>query len=345
MTMTTLRQLALLLQAEIHGSGDVEIETLKSLEDAGQSSLSLFAASAFENKFKTTQSAAVLVEQKLLQRATTLRPDITLLSVENAHKKFLSLYQLFFPDKELTKGIHQSALVASTAFIHESASVSAYVVVGERSYLGANVTIHAGCVVGDDCHIGEETTIFPNAVLYDGCIIGSNCIIHSGAVIGSDGFGYHEEKDKSFTKIPQVGNVVLEDNVEIGANSTIDRAALGSTIIRRGTKIDNLVHIAHNVEVGENTAIAALSGVAGSTRLGARNRLAGQVGVIGHLDIADDVIVFAQSGVGKSIEKPGIYFGSPIMEHMTGMRVTAAQRKLPELIKRVQELEEKLKNI
>jgi UDP-3-O-[3-hydroxymyristoyl] glucosamine N-acyltransferase len=191
----------------------------------------------------------------------------------------------------------------------------------------------------DDNVIGENTIINSNVTLYNSVHIGNNCIIHAGAVIGSDGFGYIEDKtDGSYDKVPQLGNVVIEDYVEIGANSTIDCALIGSTIIRRGTKIDNLVHIAHNCEIGENTGIAAQAGVSGSVTSGKRNRFGGQVGIAGHLEIPDDVTILAQSGVSKSIPKSGIYFGSPIKEHLKAFKIEAVLRKLPELASDVNKL-------
>jgi UDP-3-O-[3-hydroxymyristoyl] glucosamine N-acyltransferase len=260
--------------------------------------------------------------------------------VDGPYRAFVQVMRAVYPTMRMQAGMrHQTAVIAPSATIDPSASIGPGCVIGADCVVGANVQLYAHVVLYDDVHVGDDTCIHANVTLAAGSRVGQRCIIHAGAVIGSDGFGYMEQPNGAFEKIPQVGIVVIGNDLEIGANTAIDRAAVGTTTISDGVKLDNLVHIAHGVTVGEHTAIAAQTGISGSARIGARNRIAGQVGMIGHISIADDVIIHAQSGVSKAITTPGHYFGSPAKEHRTTLRLEAALRNLPDLLRDFQALQ------
>jgi UDP-3-O-[3-hydroxymyristoyl] glucosamine N-acyltransferase len=241
--------------------------------------------------------------------------------------------------------ISSAAHIAESAVIADNVTIEACVVIGDNVRIAQGTVIRANSTIYENVTIGENCCINSNVSLYNDTIIGNNCIIHAGTVIGADGFGYIEHPDGSFTKVPQLGNVVIHDDVEIGANCTIDRAMIGSTIIKSGVKLDNLVHIAHNCEIGKNSASAAQTGVSGSTIIGERVRLGGQVGLAGHLTIADDVKLLAQSGVAKTIDKKGTYFGAPAKDQMKAFKIEAVIRQLPELLSDLRDLQKKVKKI
>ena len=217
--------------------------------------------------------------------------------------------------------------------------------IGENAFINDGSIIHAGAFIGDSVNIGKDSLIYPNVVIREGCSIGSNVIIHSGTVVGSDGFGFVPQKDGTYQKMPQLGGVIIEDDVEIGSNCCIDRATLGNTMIKKGTKLDNLIQIAHNVIIGENTVIAAQTGISGSTKLGKNCIIAGQVGFVGHIDLADNVTIGAQSGVSKSLRQSGIYFGSPAKEHKETLKIEGALRHLPELLREFQQLKNEVSSL
>jgi UDP-3-O-[3-hydroxymyristoyl] glucosamine N-acyltransferase len=240
-------------------------------------------------------------------------------------------------------GIHPTALIPASSKLGKNISLGAYVVVGEEAIIGDNTKVGPCSVIGKQARIGADCLLYPRVVVYHQCQIGARVIIHAGAVIGSDGFGFAPKPDGSYEKIPQLGIVIVEDDVEIGANATIDRATIGETLIRRGVKIDNLVQIAHNVVIGENTGIAAQTGISGSTKIGRNCMLAGQVGIAGHLEIADRTIIFAQSGIHQNIEEPGkVYFGYPADEARKAQRAYAALKMLPEMIREFTALKNKI---
>jgi UDP-3-O-[3-hydroxymyristoyl] glucosamine N-acyltransferase len=322
----TIQELAVKLNAHIEPEiGATQISHVAPIQEAGPGSLSFIANPNYERFLKTTKASALLVSEHFKAEASETEEGPILLRVANPYAAFAFALELFNTRKAyLGQGIDPHAVVSQTAT------------------LGNNVTVMAGAFIGDNVTIGNNTVIHPNAVIYDGCEIGSNCVIGPCTVIGFDGFGYVPLEDGTYYKIPQIGNVVIEDNVEIGASCTIDRATVSHTIIRKGVKLDNLIHIAHNVEIGENTVIAAQTGISGSAKLGKQNMIAGQVGMIGHIETADNVVIIAQSGVSKSLTKPGTYFGSPAKEHRTALKIEGAIRSLPELIERVKALEEAL---
>ena len=326
-----------LLDGEPFGDINVSINSLAPIEKAGKGDLSFYYDEKYVEFFNKSMASCIIISDTVTAEPG---PNQLFIKVDKPYDRFVQLLKIIesgFPKP--IAGIHPNAVIGSNCIISDSVTISANCIIGDNCRIGSNSILKPGVIMYDDNVIGENTIINSNVTLYNSVNIGNNCIIHAGAVIGSDGFGYIEDKtDGSYDKVPQLGNVVLEDYVEIGANSTIDCALIGSTTIRKGTKIDNLVHIAHNCEIGENTGIAAQAGVSGSVTSGKRNRFGGQVGIAGHLEIPDDVTILAQSGVSKSIPKSGIYFGSPIKEHLKAFKIEAVLRKLPELASDVNKL-------
>ncbi len=304
----------------------VEIAAVEPIADATPGTLTFIANPSYEKHIETTTASAVIVSTEF--KTVAIPNDLILLRASDPYIAFAKAQALFNPRRSIfSERIHPSAVIDPGAKISPSAKI------------GANVFI------AHDVTIGDDSVVHPNCTIYDGVQIGNKVVIGPGTVIGYDGFGYARNSDGSYVKVAQTGGVVIEDNVEIGACCTIDRAAMADTIIRSGVKLDNLVQIAHNVEIGENTAIAAQTGISGSAKIGKRNQIAGQVGMIGHISTADDVIIIAQSGVSKSIEKSGTYFGAPAKEARVAFREEAAKRLLPELMDRVRMLEEKLRKL
>jgi UDP-3-O-[3-hydroxymyristoyl] glucosamine N-acyltransferase len=337
----SVSELSALLQGEVVGDGSALLSKVAKIEEGEQGALSFLANTKYESFLYTTKSTAVLVNRSFTPTAPV---SVTLIKVDDAYSSFTYLLEQFSNISLQKHGIDP------TAMVHPQA------VVGANTYLGAYTVIEAGATVGEGCkffpqvYVGDRVTIGKNTILYPGvkvyhdCVIGDNCIIHAGTVIGGDGFGFAPQADRSYKKIPQTGNVVVENNVEIGSNSTIDRATLGSTYIRAGAKLDNLVMVGHNAEIGEHTVIAGQSGIAGSTKIGKYCVVGGQVGFAGHLTIADGSQFGAQSGVNSSIKQEnGKWFGTPAFGYNDVLRSHLGFRKLPELEKRILELEKLLK--
>ncbi|MBX7156332.1 MAG: UDP-3-O-(3-hydroxymyristoyl)glucosamine N-acyltransferase [Candidatus Kapaibacterium sp.] len=326
----TVEEIATLLQAEIIGDSRRVLHTINKIESAQGHELTFLNDNKFEKYLQTSQAGCVIIKP-----GTVLPPDTQCSFLVHAEPhKALVAFILYLQQSAVqqTGYKHNTAVIDKSARIAESAKIDTNVVIGAGCTIAEHVHVHAGVVLQNGVSIGSNTIVYPNVTIYADCEIGENCIIHAGAVIGSDGFGYLENPDKSFDKIPQIGNVIVGNNVEIGANSTIDRAALGSTIIRNGVKIDNLVHLAHNVEIGANTAIAAQTGIAGGTIIGDNNRIAGQVGIVGYVKTVENVIIGAQSGVSKNITKSGVYSGSPAVELSARLKQEVLFRKLPQMI-------------
>jgi UDP-3-O-[3-hydroxymyristoyl] glucosamine N-acyltransferase len=343
-----LREIADLLHGQVIGDADIEIVHVAKIEEAGSGDITFLANPKYEKFLSTTKASAVVVSADLDEKKLNGRErQIAFVKVDDPYVSFLQLLKTLEPAEDLSvAGVHLSAVVAASAKLGANVAIGAHAVVGERVLVGENSKISHGSVVGDDVILGSNVRIYPNVTLCEKCRIGDRVIIHSGAVIGSDGFGFAPDKDGIYKKIPQVGTVVIEDDVEIGANCTIDRATMGETLIKRGVKLDNLVHVAHNVVIGEGTMIAAQAGIAGSTKVGKQVLMGGQVGIIGHVEIADNVAIIAQSGVSKSLTKPGAtYFGAPAKEQRVAFRIEAALRHLPELLEEVKRLREKVENL
>ncbi|MEJ5285620.1 MAG: UDP-3-O-(3-hydroxymyristoyl)glucosamine N-acyltransferase [Bacteroidota bacterium] len=330
-TPLTCEDIANLFNGKILGNKDLKIFRLNRIEFAKEGDLTFFNDKKYLKYLEHSEATAVLVPRNFT--LSSPKQNQSFIEVDNP---YLAFFQILVQNdtyyKQFKSFIHKSAVIDTTSQIHESAYIGANVVIGKNCKVGENTVILPNVTLYDNVQIGNNCLIHSNVVCYYNTIIGNNCIIHAGAVIGSDGFGFIENKDGSFTKIPQLGNVVIGNNVEIGANTTIDRAIVGSTVIEDGVKIDNLVQIAHNVYVGENTAMAAQVGISGSTKIGKRNRLAGQVGIAGHIEITDDVVLEAKSGVAKSINESGVYFGAPPKKKIEAFKILMATNELPKLI-------------
>lgn len=334
----TAAQIAMLINGKVEGDEQATVGSFGKIEEARQNQLSFLANPKYEEYLYSSKASVIIVNDDL-EVKEPVAP--TLIRVPNAYSAFASLlekYQQLM--NEQLSGIQEPAHIASSAKLGENIFVGAFSYIGERTTLANNAKVFPMSYIGDGVKIGENTMIMPGVKIYHHCIIGKNVIIHAGTVIGSDGFGFAPQSDGSYKKIPQIGNVVIEDNVEVGANSTIDRATIGSTIIRSGSKLDNLIQIAHNVEIGKNTVVAAQAGISGSTKIGSNVQIGGQAGIVGHIHIADGTRINAQSGVSKSVKIPNSAItGSPAFDYTSALRSQAVSRNLPELEKRVAELE------
>lgn len=330
----SLKEIALFVGAEIIGDDEITIETLLNIEKAEPGSLTFLGSSAYEKYYHTTKASAILVKKDFNRD----RSDVTFLIVDEPHKAFLLTLQKFFTKQPDLNGIDPSASVDPSSTVGQGAAIGKNVVIGKNCTIGNNVIIYHNTVILENCTVGDGTLIYPNVTIRENTKIGKKVIIHGGASIGADGFGFIKGPDGNYIKIPQIGNVIIEDFVEIGANTCIDRAALGSTIIKAHSKVDNLVQIGHNVEIGENTAISALSGVSGSTKVGKDVILAGQVGLVDHIEIGDGIIIGAQSGVSRNLTEKGIYLGSPVKKINQYKRIEVHIRNLESLNETVRQL-------
>lgn len=342
----TVEQIAAFLDGEVVGNGSIVITGLAKVEEAGTGDLAFVANPKYERYLELTKASAVIVGTSMAyEKFSTLPP--ALIRVPDAYTSFvIALERLNPPPDPIAPGIHPSAVIAPTAQVGDGCAIGAHVVIGEGCHIGANTRILPNSVIGNRTIIGEGCLIYPNVTIREECLLGNRVILQPGVVIGGDGFGFAPKKDGTYRKIPQRGIVVIEDDVEIQANSCIDRATIGETRIRRGTKLDNLVQIAHNVTVGEDTVIAAQSGIAGSTKIGKHVVIAGNVGIVGHLNIADRVIIAGQSGVSKSLTKEGeTVFGYPAKEIGRARRIEGALRQLPELLVQVREMEREIQKL
>jgi UDP-3-O-[3-hydroxymyristoyl] glucosamine N-acyltransferase len=336
-------QIAQFLNGEVIGNPEVKVSGLSKIEHGEQGTLSFLANPKYTEFIYTTKASIVIVNATFIPEQ---KIEATLVKVEDAYGAFAKLLEIY-------DQYRKSSLVgiSSLAFIHPTATVGEDVYIGEFTVISANAVVGKGAkiypqvFIGDGAKIGEETTLNPGVKIYHACVIGNRCILHAGVVIGSDGFGFSQQEGVS-QKVPQIGNVVLEDDVEIGANTTIDRATLGSTFIRKGVKLDNLVQIAHNVIVGEHTLMAAQSGISGSSSIGRFCQVGGQVGITGHLTIPDNVRIAGQSGVSNSLTKEGaLLMGSPAFDISDYRKSYVGFRRLPDIMKRLDVLEKKLKEL
>lgn len=337
-------QIASIINAQIEGNEQAEINSFNNIEAAKEGDLSFLANPKYEDFIYSSKASVIIVNQSLQLKQ---KVSATLLRVEDAYAAFATLLKLYedMRSKKLN-GIETNSYIAETAKIGEAVYIGSFSYVSEKALIGKNTKIYPGCFIGENVKIGENTILYPGVKIYHECILGNNIIIHAGTIIGADGFGFAPQPDGSYQKVPQIGHVIIEDNVEIGANTTIDRATLNATIIKNGAKIDNLVQIAHNVEVGQNTGIAAQVGISGSTKIGKNVMIAGQAGIAGHLNIGDKTIITAQSGVAKSVKSKDIVLtGSPAFDHSSNRRSEVIFRHLPELEKRIIELEKLVKEL
>ncbi len=339
----TINQIAAILKGEVEGNGEEQIHTLGKIQDAEKGSITFLANLKYEEFVYKTKASAIIVSNEFEPKH-----DIksTLVRVKDPYSSFTVLLEEYYKIISFSKeGVESPSFIGEKSEVGDKIYRGAFSYIGNNVKIGSNVKVFPQAYIGDNVTIGDNTIIYSGAKIYNDCKIGHRCVIHAGAVIGSDGFGFAPQEDGSYKTIPQLGNVILEEDVSIGANTTIDCATLGSTIIRKGTKLDNLIQIAHNVEIGSNTVIAAQTGISGSTTIGNNCVFAGQVGIAGHLEISDNVKLGAQAGVMKSIEPGKIEVGSPSQERGPYFKSVAVFRKLPELNKRINELEEKILNL
>ncbi len=333
----TAKEIADLIGGVLEGDPTIQVSKLAKIEEADAESISFIANPKYLGFINTTKAALLIVSKQLEIPAQT---TATLLRVDDPYSSFSTLLKLYNKSSIDKTGIEPNNFISASAVLGKDCYVASFVYISEGVVIGDNVKIMPGVYIGPNARIGNNTILFANISIQHNCEIGSNCILHPGVVIGSDGFGFAPQKDGTYSKVAQNGNVVVEDNVEIGANSAIDRGTMGSTLIKKGVKLDNMVHIAHNAEIGENTVIAAQSGISGSTRLDRNVVVGGQVGFVGHLYIAAGSQFGAQSGVTRSLNEPNKkYNGTPVQEYMGSMRSNATIKRLPELEKRIQELE------
>jgi UDP-3-O-[3-hydroxymyristoyl] glucosamine N-acyltransferase len=337
------QQIAALLSGTIEGDPNVKVSSLSKIEEGVPGSLSFLSNSVYTNHVYDTD-ASVVIMNKTVKLEKPYKKTLTIIRVEDAYGSFATLLEMYYANKNNKKGIEQPSVIAKTAKLGNDCYIGAFAYIGENVKIGNNVKIYPQCFIGDDTVIGDNTTLFAGVKVYHECVIGNNCTIHASTVIGSDGFGFAPNQENNYKKIPQVGNVIIEDHVEIGSNTSIDRATMGSTIIRKGAKLDNLIQIAHNVEIGENTVLAGGAFVAGSAKLGKNVMMGGQAGVVGHIKIADGVKIAGQSGVASSIEKEGLIVqGSPAFEIGPYTRSYVLFRGLQKMNDRIRELEKLIK--
>ena len=340
------QQIALLLGGKVYGNASTSVSDVAPIEQAQAHQLSFVTEEKYLPFIATSQAGVILVTQSLLNDsiiAAAQNASSALIAVENARGAMAQLLQLVAKTINPTRqGIEQPSFISEGVQVPEDAYIGAFAYIGKNVRLGKGVQIYPQVYIGDNVVIGDNTILYAGSKVYYNCQVGANCIIHSGVVIGADGFGFEPDSKGLNQKIPQIGNVVIEDDVEIGANTTIDRAMMGTTIVRSNAKLDNLVQLGHNVEVGQSTFMCAQVGVAGSTKIGHHCILAGQVGVAGHIEIADQCVFGAQTGVAGSVKKPGIYQGSPAIDASVWRRAIVGFKQLPEMIKKLNELEKKL---
>lgn len=342
----TAAQIASLINGKVEGNPETVVDNLAKIEEATEGALCFLANPKYEDYIYSTQASIVIVSNGFEAKGP-ISP--TLVRVADAYSGFALLLEKYNEIKASMSGksgIEASAHISKSAQLGEDIYIGAFSYIGDNARIGEHTMIHPGCYIGDNVTIKAGSTIHPGVCIYHDCIIGSSVTIHSGTVIGSDGFGFAPQQDGTYKKIPQIGNVIIEDNVEVGANCTIDRATMGSTIIRKGAKLDNLIQVAHNVEVGENTAIAAQAGISGSTKVGRNCIIGGQAGIVGHIHLADGTRINAQSGVSKSVNSPNAALtGSPAYDYKSSLKSQAIFRNLPEIHHRLQKLEEMMQEL
>jgi UDP-3-O-[3-hydroxymyristoyl] glucosamine N-acyltransferase len=328
------------LKGEIEGDPNIKVNTVAKIEEGHPGALSFLANPKYEHYIYTTKSSVVLVNKTFVPSA---KIEATLIKVDNAYESFASLLRLVDSARPRKSGVHPTAVIEASATIGADVYIGPYAYIGEKCVVGDGSSIFPHVYIGDNSKIGNKCILNHRVTVYHDCIIGNGCIIHAGSVIGSDGFGFAPQSDNEFMKIPQLGNVVLEDNVEIGANVTIDRATMGSTFIRKGVKLDNLIQVGHNVEIGENTVMAAQTGIAGSSKVGRNCMFGGQVGIAGHLTVGDGSRIGAQAGILGNIKEGSTIIGSPSLDHKQFLKAYTVFRKLPELKSQVDNIEKEIK--
>jgi UDP-3-O-[3-hydroxymyristoyl] glucosamine N-acyltransferase len=336
-------QIAGLLNGIIEGNPDASVHKLAKIEEGEPGALTFLANPVYTPYIYSTNASIVIVNKSFVAEQAV---KSTLIRVDNAYEAFAQLLEMYNQIKLNQNGISAKASVAPTAMLGDNLYIGDFAVIAENVVIGNNVKIFPQVFIGNNARIGDNTVLFPGVKIYSDCLIGSNCVFHAGVVIGGDGFGFAPQSDNNYRKVAQIGNVVIEDHVEIGANTTIDRATLGSTIIRKGVKLDNLIQVAHNVEIGENTVIAAQTGISGSSRIGKNCMIGGQVGMAGHIFIADNVKIGAQAGISSSIKKPGsIVIGSPAIDAGNFRRSAVYFKNLHTMAEDIRKLKDKIQEL
>lgn len=331
----TVEELAKLVGGKVYGDGNTVIEDVRSAESAGPHHVT-FARGIYAEHIEEMKAGAILVDE--------LPPKYTktLIVTPDCRRSFGQLIDVFHPEIKIPAGIHPTAVIAPTAKIGDGAAIMAHTVVEDGAEIGDGTVVYPNCYIGHHAKLGKQCELYPGAVVHENCVLGDRVVLRAHAVIGGQGFGFSTDEQGRHTHIRQLGNVILEDDVEIGAGSAVDNGAMNSTIVRRGTKIDNLVHLGHNVEIGEDCFIIAQTGIAGSTKVGSHCILAGQTGVTGHITICDNVVLGGKSGVVGDIKEPGTYVGYPARKHGEWGRMEVIMGRLPDLFKRVKKLEKLL---
>ena len=335
----TAEQIAGILEGTVVGDPNIEVSKLAKIEEGTEGSLTFLANPKYKSFIYSTKASITIVNSDFEpeEQITT-----TLIKVEDAYKAFSKLLEYYNQIKLNKSGIEQPSYISDSSTLGENIYVGAFSYIGDNVSLGANVKIFPNSYIGDNVTIGDNSIVFSGAKIYSECIIGNNCVINSGAIIGADGFGFVPDEKGEYSKVPQIGNVIIEDNVDIGAATTIDRATLGSTIIRKGVKLDNQIQIAHNVEIGKNTVIAAQTGIAGSTKIGENCQIGGQVGIAGHLTLGNNVRIQAQSGIGRNIKDNETLQGSPSFGYTDWNKSYVYFKNLPKIVKTINDLEKKV---
>lgn len=339
----TVQKIANIVGGMVVGDADAVIDRPSKIEEASNGSITFIANEKYLPFLATSSASAYIVSKSFDTKSFDSK---TFIKVENVYAAISELLALYEAKNNSKQGIALTAIIAESAIVGNGVTIEDYVVIGEKATIGDNVTIKANSYIGASANVGAGSKLYSGVQIYHDCIIGNNCIIHANTVVGSDGFGFAKQEDGTYSKIAQVGIVVVEDNVEIGAGCTIDRATMGQTHIKKGVKLDNLIHIAHNVVIGENTVIAAQVGIAGSTKIGANCMIGGQAGIVGHLNIADGTIFQAKSGMTKSVKEKGTkWYGYPAIEYNNYLRSFAIFKNLQKYVERIKSLEVKIKNI
>ncbi len=325
----------------IEGEADVAVHAPSKIEEATAGTISFIASSKYYPYAYTTKASVLLVSKEF---EPTQPVAATLIKVDDVYASLATLLDHYNAMKQTTGGVSTQASIHPSATVGADATIGHYSIVEADVRIGNNCTIYPQVYIGKGVQIGDDVTLYPGTKIYHGCVVGNRVILHANVIIGSDGFGFAPQKDGSFKKIPQIGNVILEDDVEVGSNTVIDRATMGSTIIRQGVKLDNLIQIAHNVEIGAHTVIAAQAGIAGSTQIGKHCQIGGQAGFVGHIKVADGTKVQAQSGVAAAVKEAGTaIYGSPALAYSNYLRSYAGFKNLPDLVRKIAQLEKKVK--
>jgi UDP-3-O-[3-hydroxymyristoyl] glucosamine N-acyltransferase len=337
-------QIAGILNGSVEGNPEVTVKGLSKIEEGSEGTLAFLSNPKYEEYIYVT-NASICIVNKTFTPSKAIPSTLTLVKVDDAYSCFAKLLEFYDQMRKKQPKIESPSFIAESAKIGNDIYLGAFSYISDNAVIGDNVILYPNVFIGENVKIGNNCTIHPGASIYNDCILGDNCTIHAGTIIGADGFGFAPNENGEYSKIPQIGNVILEDNVEIGSNCTIDRATMGSTIIRKGVKLDNLIQVAHNVEIGKNTVMASQVGVAGSTKIGENVMIGGQAGISGHIHIANGTKIVAQSGIPNTVKKADTLMGSPGIPLEDFKKSYFGFRKLPQILKRLQEIETKIKEL